>query len=263
MAASAAVNPPAPYLGGKRRLAARLVDLIESTPHRRYAEPFLGMGGVFLRRRTIASAEAINDINGEVVNLFRILQRHHGAFMDQMRWKLTSRAEFERLKRVDPATLTDLERAERFLYLQRLAFGGKIVGQNFGVDAGTPARFDLGKLQKILADINRRIERVKIEQLGYADFIRRYDGEETLFYLDPPYWGGEADYGAGVFARCDFDQLAGQLEKIRGRFILSINDTPGAREVFGRFDVQPVRTTWSIGTRAGAESNVGELIVRN
>lgn len=263
MAASAAVNPPAKYQGGKRRLAARLVDIIESTPHRRYAEPFVGMGGVFLRRRAIASAEAINDVSGDVVNLFRILQRHHGAFMDQLSWQLSSRAEFDRLHRANPATLTDLERAERFLYLQRLAYGGKVTGRAFGVDAGAAARFDVTKLREQLEAVHRRLARVTLEQLGYADFIRRYDSAETLFYLDPPYWGCETDYGPGVFARDDFEQLAEILAGIRGRFILSINDTPGARHVFGRFDVQAVRTTWSIGAKMGAETNVGELIVRN
>lgn len=263
MAATAAVNPPAPYLGGKRRLAARLVGLIESTPHRSYAEPFVGMGGVFLRRRAIAQAETINDISGDVVNLFRILQRHPRAFLDQIRWKLSSRAEFERLKKSDPATLTDIERAERFLFLQRLAFGGKVVGRTFGVKGNAAARFDPIKLEAQLGAIHHRLARVTLEQLDYAEFIRRYDSADTLFYLDPPYWDCETDYGQGVFARADFQKLADQLEQIRGHFILSINDTAGAREVFGRFDVQAVRTTWSIGTKMGAASDVGELIVRN
>ena len=124
------VHPVAAYIGGKRRLAERLVKAIAEVPHVLYAEPFVGMGGVFFRRRSRPRSEVINDRNGEFANLFRILQRHYPQFMDTLRFQLTGRREFDRLKVSDPATLTDLERAGRFLYLQRLAFGGKVRGQS-------------------------------------------------------------------------------------------------------------------------------------
>src|SRR3954470_11964895 len=127
------IRPVASYIGGKRTLATRLAERIAAVPHRTYAEPFVGMGGVFFRRRCRPSAEVINDRKGEVANLFRILQRHYPQFMDTLKFQITSRREFERLKVCDPATLTDLERAARFIYLQKLAFGGKVSGQNFGV----------------------------------------------------------------------------------------------------------------------------------
>ncbi len=127
------VSTPAPYLGGKRALAPKIVERINRVPHKLYVEVFVGMGGVFFKRDNQPPAEVINDKSGEVVNLFRILQRHYVAFMDHLRYQLTSRKEFERLVKTDPTTLTDLERAARFLYLQRTAYGGKVTGQNFGV----------------------------------------------------------------------------------------------------------------------------------
>ena len=68
-------TPLAPYLGGKFRLSKRIINKIEQVPHKIYAEPFVGMGGIFLRRTQIPKAEAINDINGELVNLYRIVQK--------------------------------------------------------------------------------------------------------------------------------------------------------------------------------------------
>jgi DNA adenine methylase len=127
--------------------------------------------------------------------------------------------------------LTDLEPAARFLYLQRLAFGGKVNGRHFDVDRTQGARFNATKLEPMLADIHERLAGVVIEQLGYAEFIRRYDRAGMLFYLDPPYWGCEDDYGQDVFGRADFAALADQLAGIKGKFLLSINDTPDAREV--------------------------------
>lgn len=263
MTGSIAVRTPAPYLGGKRNLARHLVGLIGETPHRTYVEPFVGMGGIFLKRHQAARAEVINDLSRDVATLFRILQRHYEAFMDTLKWQLASRADFERLIATNADTLTDLERAARFLYLQQLSFGGKVASRHFGVDKRAPARFDVAKLREKLPEIHERLAGVTIECLPYADVIRRYDSAETLFYLDPPYWNCEADYGAG-FERADFERLADQLGAIAGRFILSINDTPGARAVFGRFNLSEVETTYTVGSAsAGGAKRVGELIVRN
>ncbi|MEO5336861.1 MAG: DNA adenine methylase [Magnetospirillum sp. WYHS-4] len=239
-------KPPAAWLGGKRNLARRIVARIEAIPHSTYAEPFLGMGGVFFRRRQAPEAEVVNDLNRDVANLFRILQRHFPQFMDTLRFQLTTRTDFNRLVATSPETLTDLERAARFLYLQRTAFGGKVSGRNFGVSPGNGARFNLVTLERDLQDVHERLAGVVIECLPYDRFISRYDRAETLFYLDPPYWGCEADYGRGLFCRDDFAALAEQLAGIKGRFILSLNDTPGVRETFERFRIEAVETTYTV-----------------
>ncbi len=122
--------------------------------------------------------------------------------------------------------MTDLERAARFLYLQRLTFGGKVAGRVFGISPNTPARFDLTKLEPMLAEAHERLAGVVIECLPYRAFIQRYDRPHTLFYIDPPYWGSEDYYGKGMFDELDFTALAAQLSGIKGGFILSINDTP-------------------------------------
>lgn len=253
------VEPAAPYIGGKRNLSGRLCPMIDATPHVTYAEVFGGMLGVFLRRTRQAKVEVVNDISRDVTTFFRILQRHYPQFMDTLKFQITTRAEFERLTATDPDTLTDLERAARFLYLQRTAFGGKVAGRNFGVSKATPARFDVTKLGPVLEDLHERLAGVVIERLNYADFIRRYDGPDTLFYLDPPYWGCERDYGDDVFDRSDFERLAEQLAGVAGSFILSINDTPGARDVFARFAYEVVETTYTI--TQGDGKRVSELIV--
>lgn len=257
----AAAMPAAPYLGGKRLLSKTIINLINQTSHDGYAEPFVGMGGVFLRRSLQPKTEVINDINGEVANLFRILQRHYPQFMDTLRFQITSRREFERLSKTDPETLTDLERAARFLYLQRLAFGGKVRGQTFGVVPSGTARFNLIKLAPQLEEIHERLAGVVIESLDWLAFIRRYDRRGMLFYLDPPYWGNEADYGNGVFAREDFAAMASMLRSIEGRFILSLNARPDVYDTFKGFQIDEVDCIYSVG---GGQSTkpVKEVIVR-
>lgn len=252
-------QPPAAWIGGKRQLAARLVGMINAVPHVTYAEPFVGMGGVFFRRTRAPRSEVINDRNGEVVNLFRILQRHYPQFMDTLKFQITSRREFDRLKACDPATLTDLERAARFLYLQKLAFGGKVAGQSFGVDVTRGARFNLNRLAPQLEDVHERLSGVVIENLDWLAFIDRYDRPGTLFYLDPPYWGSEDDYGKAIFGKEHFALMASRLRRLKGSFVLSLNDVPEVRDTFSFFRMDEVRLSYSVSS--GASTVAAELII--
>ncbi|MBO6759225.1 MAG: DNA adenine methylase [Roseibium sp.] len=258
---SAGISPIAPWIGGKRNLAKRLVKLISAVDHDLYAEAFVGMAGVFLRRRYAPKAEVINDYSGDVANLFRILQRHYPQFLDCLKFQVTSRSEFERLSRTDPTTLTDLERAARFLYLQRTAFGGKVTGQTFGVSNEREGRFNLTTLAPMLEQVHERLAGVVIENLSYQDFIPRYDRPGALIYCDPPYFGCEEDYGKGLFDRADFERLADLMRAAEGKVILSINDVPEIRAVFDGFATKPVRVTYTISEAPPTE--VGELIITN
>jgi DNA adenine methylase len=255
----APTHPAAPYIGGKRILSKKLVQKIDQTPHDGYGEPFVGMGGIFLRRTRQPRMEVINDISGDIANLFRILQRHYPQFLDTLRFQITSRREFDRLARTDVSTLTDLERAARFLYLQRLAFGGKVRGQNFGVST-EGARFNLLKLAPQLEEIHERMAGVVIENLPWRPFIERYDRPHMLFYLDPPYWGSEADYGKAVFDRTEFEEMANVLARLKGRFILSLNAVPEIRATFAKFAIEEVDCTYSLPGNDNAKP-VKELII--
>jgi DNA adenine methylase len=257
------VRPAAPvasWLGGKSKLAKTLIARIDRIPHSTYIEPFVGMGGVFLRRTWKPRLEVMNDRNGEIINLFRILQRHYPQFMDMLKFQVVSRRRFEQLRQTDPAHLTDLERATQFLYLQRLGFGGK-VDSVFGVASTSTPRFSLAKLGPLLDAAHERLDGVVFENLDWSDLIARYDHAEALFYLDPPYFGGENDYGKGLFDRQAFQRMADQLAGIRGAFVMSINDRPEIREIFGRFIVDEVRLTYTVSSGEGTKAR--ELIISN
>ena len=252
--------PIAAYIGGKRNLSSIVIQRIRRTPHTLYAEPFVGMGGIFLRRPFRAPAEVINDLSRDVATTMRILQRHYVAFLDTLKWQLTSRAEFQRLMAVDPDTLTDLERAARFLYLQRLAFGGKVAGRNFGVSYG-PARFDVTKLAPMLEAAHERLAGVVIECLPWEAFVDRYDRKGVLFYVDPPYWGSEDDYGRGRFPREQFERLAERLAQVKGRFLVSLNDVPEVRRLFRGCRIEPVRTTYTLASNKAEAGGAKELLI--
>ena len=256
------VNPVAPYQGGKRNLAKTVIERIEAVDHQIYAEPFVGMGGIFLRRKQRPKSEVINDWSDDVSNFFRVMQRHYVAFLDMVRFQITSRSNFEKLARAEARSLTDLERAARFLYLQRVAFGGKVRGRNFGVAPANGGRFDIAKLGPMLEALHERLSGVIIERLPWQEFIRRYDRDQGLFYLDPPYYGCENDYGRSMFEREEFEVMANTLAGLKSRFILSINDKPEVRAIFSAFDIEAVETTYTVGGGTNA-AKFGELIIRN
>lgn len=254
------VNPAAPYVGGKKNLSKAIIARLGGIPHEIYAEPFVGMGGVFLRRTVVPRSEVINDYSQDVAGFFRILQRHYPQFMDMLRFQVTSRANFERLRHTDPSTLTDLERAARFLYLQRLSYGGKVASRVFGVAPGRGGRFNLNTLGPMLEELHERLAGVVIECLDFEQFLIRYDTVETLFYLDPPYFGSETYYGKELFSRQDFTRLAEVLREIKGKWLMSINDCEQVRSIFSGCRMEVVETTYSVHGR-GVTKNVVELLI--
>lgn len=257
-------EPIAPYLGGKRLLAKTIVPIIEKIPHNIYAEPFMGMGGIFFRRTQKPKCEAINDINSEIVNMFRMVERFPDYLADMLKFKICSRAEFKQMLATLPLLLTELERAVRYLYIQKNAFGGKVRGQAFGVDVGRSGRLISEKLIPQIQELHRRLAGVYIECLPYQEFITRYDRKDTLYYLDPPYWNCENDYGKGIFGKADFDELAKRLKEIKGKFIMSINDVPEIRHIFRFFYIQEVKTRYTIATKeTGQSKQAKELLIGN
>lgn len=246
------------YVGGKRLLAKTLTPRIAAIPHGLYCEPFMGMGGIFFRRNARPKVEAINDRSKDVATFFRILQRHHQAFLDMLKWQLASRSEYERLLRVDPETLTDLERAARFLYLQKMSFGGKVDGRSFGIAATAPAKFDMTKLVPLLEAAHERLSGVYIECLRWQDFIERWDRPYALFFVDPPYYGVENYYGKDQFKREEFEELAERLFRLKGKFIVTLNDVPVVRKLFAKAQIEAVTLTYST---SGHPTKGKELII--
>lgn len=250
--------PLAGWMGGKSLLARRIIERIPE--HDCYVEPFCGAAWVLFKKPE-SRVEVINDINKDVVTLYRVVQHHLEEFVRYFKWVLVARDEFERLKAAKPDTLTDIQRAARFYYLQQSCFGGRINGPSFGYASTRQPRLNLLRIEEYLSAAHLRLARVYVECLPYAEVISRYDGPRTFFYIDPPYWDCEGYYGAGIFNRADFARLAEQLAGIKGRFILSLNDTPGVREVFGGFEIEAVATQYSCSN--GKNVRAGEVLIKN
>lgn len=235
-------EPIIPWVGGKRRLAATLISRFP--PHSCYVEPFAGGAALFFLRPP-ADVEVLNDINGELVNLYRVVQHHLEEFVRQFKWALSSRQVFKWLRETRPETLTDIQRAARFFYLQQNCFGGKVEGQTFGTATTTPPGLNLLRIEETLSAAHLRLSRTYVENLEWEECIARYDRPHTLFYLDPPYLETE---GYGVpFDRPDFRRLAEVMGRLKGKAMLSINDHPDIRKIFAAYQFEVLTIEYTVG----------------
>jgi DNA adenine methylase len=247
------------YYGGKSLLAKKIIPRIPE--HICYCEVFAGAAWLLFKKEE-SKVEVINDINKDLVTLYRVIKHHLEEFIRYLKWILVAREEFTRFKAENPETLTDIQRAVRFYYLMRTGYGAKVAGQTFSVGPTRPSSLNLLRIEEELSAAHLRLSRVYIENMTYQRLIERFDRPETFFYIDPPYYGCEEDYGKGIFDREDYRRLRDVLTGISGRFILSINDVPEIREVFKAFLIEEVKTSYTI-SGADKQQRVTELLIRN
>ena len=251
------VKPIIPWMGGKRRLVDKILPLIPK--HTCYVEVFAGGAALFYNKEP-SKAEVLNDINGDLVNLYRVVQNHFEEFVRQFKWAIVSREMFEWEKLKDPTTLTDIQRAARFFYLQKSCFGGKAESPTYGISRMSPPRFNLLRLEETLSEAHCRLARVNIEHLDWQACVRKYDRPGTLFYLDPPYWK-TAGYGVG-FGIEQYREMADLMVSMKGKAILSINDHPTMRKVFEGLKIKSVAIKYTVGG-AHKGKQAKELIICN
>ena len=250
-------KPIIPWIGGKRKLADKILPLFPE--HQCYVEPFCGAAALFFVKPE-SPVEILNDINGDLVNLYRIVKFHLEELYRQFKWALTSRQNWEWLKATPSIVLTDIQRAARFLYLQKLAFGGKVDGQSFGTATTSRPRFNLLTLEQDLTEAHFRLCNTTIEHLPWEKVVERYDRPHTLFYCDPPYWKTE---GYGVeFEWEQYIKIRDLARSIKGQMVWSINGHPDIRKLFKDFPVVEVEYQYTVGG-ATAQCNCVELIYGN
>jgi DNA adenine methylase len=180
--------PIIPWIGGKRRLAKHILPLFPE--HTCYVEPFCGAAALYFMKKP-AKVEVLNDISGELVNLYRVVQHHLEEFTPvQVGTDFTEM--YKWLQITPEVILTDIQRAARFYYLQKMAFGGKVSGQTFGTASTSPPRMNLLRIEEELSAAHLRLARTYVEHLDWKTCIQKYDRPHTLFYADPPYWQTEA-----------------------------------------------------------------------
>src|ERR1700680_3887521 len=202
---------PLPYIGGKNRLAKKIISMLPE--HLTYVEAFAG-GAQILFHKPPSNVEVLNDLDFEIVNFFRVCQWHYEELVRYLRFCLVSRKLHELHVKSNPATLTDIQRAGRFFYLQKNSFGGLIVKQAFHYGVTHPPNYNLERIPEIIERTHQRLQHVQIESLPYQDILKRRDRPRSVFYPAPPYW--KRKLYRHNFKKQDFEELNDRLKALKG-----------------------------------------------
>lgn len=233
------------WYGGKFSHLDWLLPLLPKTTH--YCEPFGGSAAVLLNREP-SPVETYNDLDGDVVNFFRVLRDDHEALIEAIGLTPFSREEFRIATSQFSDDLTDLERARRFFVrarqvrtgLAQTASNGRWAHCKLTSRAGMAGAVSrwLGSVEG-LSEIVQRLLRVQIENAPAIEVIQRYDSEETLFYCDPPYpHDSRSDLKAYRYEMVDHEHraLATVLHNVKGKVALSGYHSKLMDELYGDWE---------------------------
>jgi len=256
------VKPPFGRPGGKKHLVKRLLDRVPE--HKIYVEPFAGAASLLFAKAP-SQWEILNDTDGEVLNFFRVAKHRPAELAELLEIECVHAGRFYGL-RDSHVPEDELRRALRFAYLTWFSFGAK--QQHFGSirpgdTSSKPVRRSLVEVRALLENVALRLYRVLIEQRDFAVCIRRWDSPATFFYVDPPYIGSRGQ--DAVYAELPprrQQELARMLRRVRGQWLLSINDCAVARSLYRglRFERVAVRQTLQLGSNSAMRR---ELLIRN
>lgn len=247
---------PLSYIGGKRAIANQIIAAFPK--HTTYVEAFAG-GAQVLFHKEPSQVEVINDLDGEMVNFFRVCQQHYEELVRYLRFVLVSRKWHELLKATDPTTLTDVQRAARHLYLLKNSYASLVLRLNYKCHVVQPPGFNPERMPQLIEETHKRLARVQIESLPYEKVLEKFDRPQTLFYLDPPYYARQL-YRFNL-THDDFVKMAERLRNLKGKFVLSLNDTPEVREIFRKFKANGIELPYTAQKIAGKRFK--EVLITN
>lgn len=261
------VNSPIKWVGGKSRLRGKIIALLPE--HTCYVEIFGGAGWVLFGKPP-SKVEVLNDIDSELINFFRVVRNRPEEFLSAFDLELVSREEFTDLANADTATLGEIERARRFYYLIMAGWGGELNYPRFQTsitDGGHGNRLigALKYLRERVEPVHARLKTVIIEHLDWEACLGRYDSQQTVFYLDPPYPKNGVNYYHNMRSIEDHQRLAARLKETQGKWILSSYDTEEVHEMYRGFNVVKVESFSGMRTKRTEMTRVKnqEVLVMN
>jgi DNA adenine methylase len=250
-----------PWVGSKRQLRDEILKRIPE--HTCYVEPFAGAAWVFLGKEP-SKVEVINDVNGDLIALYRVLKDHREEFEEQLWFMFPSRALYAESKAIlernrESQILTDVERAVLFYYHIKNAFGGRY-GSGFGFSKSRPPRGLL--LHDLFVSLQERLQRTYVENLSFERVIKNYDSPATFFYCDPPYRVSDDDaHYQFVFDEAQHALLKDKLASAQGKWLLSYDDCEFIRELYRGFKIHKTKpVTYSL---SGKPKQKTELLISN
>lgn len=249
------VRPVVKWQGGKRRLLKRILPLI--TPHTCYCEAFAG-GLAVLLAKPRSAVEVVNDINGDLVALYRNLQYHLPELLREVDFMFASR---EQLKDyIAQPGLTEIQRAARFLLKNRTSFGAN--GNSFAVarTQGGGNGLNRVKLNDILGEAHERLDGVTVERLPYGRCMELYDSAQSFFFLDPPYLNAKNSAYDG-FDEKQMREFRDRVDALKGNWLVTLDDSEFNRGLFKGRKIETAESASGCVNHAKSGKKFREIII--
>ena len=253
------------YQGGKSYLADFLIETFPK--HKCYVEVFGGGASVLLKKNR-STIEVYNDLYGDVVVFFRVLRDKPELLKEYLTKLPYSREEHDLLQKrlLEKEITDDIERASAFFFISNSSFSGEI-SSSFSTSKIRNHSVRFCEKVDALKLFSNRLRGVVIEKLDFRKCIEKYDGTETLFYLDPPYLGRKNEYYRINFDYRDHHDLAKILNEVEGKVVLSHSESEEIRELYKKpkwsilEKIVPIRTSYVKGLKT--KPTMKELVFIN
>lgn len=254
------MKTPITYYGGKQTLVKYLLPLIPH--HKMYCEPFFGGGAVFFAKPK-SEVEVINDINGEIVNFFKVIKTKFAQLQTEIKSTLHSRELYKNAMVVyeHPDLFTDIKRAWALWVLTNQGFAGLIGSWGFGKDDSKEAAL-ANKRDAFTKEYEDRLAKVQIENNHAIKVINRCDDKETFIYADPPYIGSDQGHYKG-YSESDYKELLDTLSKVKGKFLLSSYPSKILNTYIKKYKWKVQKVTKNVAVTKHTEKVKTEMIVMN
>ena len=236
-------------MGGKDKIKKKIVNLFpDNYENMIYIEPFVGGGSVFLEKEP-SKIEVINDLDKNIADLYKGFKKYKFEDIKKSVDGHYTEEEFKRIR--DNIPKNDFDKFIRIYFLMRKSFYNQM--KNF--QSNRP-NINLGNRENIYD----RMKKVKIFNTDYKNIIKKYNTENTLLYLDPPYEGSSKKHYENY--NTDYNELKEILDNFKGKFLLSINDSSNIRKLFKDYNISTISTQY-FDQKTNKNKDVKELIIKN
>ncbi len=262
------LRSPLAWVGGKSRLRGEIIRRIP--PHTTYVEVFMGAAWVLFGKDPATSkVEVLNDLDGELVNFWRVLKHRSAEFAECATMALASRELWKewavslRSPESGLRDLSEIDRAVLFYVVIKCGFGARRVPTSFAAHAMHRPTMRWLDIREEFGAVLARLRNVWIERLDWRECLAKYDSASTFFYLDPPFRCDGSKTYLRKFADADHEALAKALLNLKGKWLLSYNDDPWLAALYARHRVRIERLGITYTLAATSPLVCRELLVRN
>lgn len=261
------------WAGGKTKMVPHLMDLIPQK-FGTYFEPFAGGAALFfeLFRQKRFTKAVLGDQNPELMNAYRQIKLHVAVIIEELKKPVydNNKQSYLEIRAWDVSKISDLERAARFIYLNRTGFNGLYrvnLSGGFNVPYGKLANPNICNAGNLRA-VSSALKGVRLVEKHFAWVSKEAQAGDVVFF-DPPYMPvgstvGFTGYTPGGFGLDQHIELSMVFSKLADRgvtVLLSNSMAPEVRKLFRGFDIKELRGQWNIGGSAASRKPAGELLI--